>query len=99
MTHASLSPSASITVKADVVSRTVGDDMILLDLESGTYYTLNGVGAVVWSELERGAAVDGALDAATAAVVAQFEVEDGTARADVSALLDDLESHGLVVVG
>ena len=31
MTHASLSPSVSITVKADVVSRTVGDDMILLD--------------------------------------------------------------------
>jgi len=99
MIHPSLSPVANISVKGDVVSRTVGDDMILLDLESGTYYTLNSVGAVIWNELERGAARDGGLDAVAAAVVAEFEVEDETARADVSALLDDLESHGLVVVG
>ena len=69
MIQSSLSPVANISVKGDVVSRTVGDDMILLDLESGTYYTLNSVGAVIWKELERGAARDGVLDAVAAAVV------------------------------
>jgi len=99
MTNASLFPSVTLTVKGDVVSRSVGDEMILLDLESGTYFTLNGVGAVVWHELERGAAPAARLDGIVAAVVAEFEVEDGVARADVSALLSDLESHGLVVAG
>lgn len=98
MSRVSLVPSAAVTVKGDVVSRTVGDEMILLDLESGTYFTLNPVGALVWHELARGQSHAG-LDSLTAAVVAEFEVDETTARDDISGLLGELEANGLVTAG
>ena len=81
------------TVKPDVVARTVADEMILLDLETGTYFTLNPVGAAIWKHIENGD--DRA--AAIAAVVEQFEVDLETAAADFDEYVEALTAEGLLV--
>jgi hypothetical protein len=81
------------TVKPDVVARGVADEMILLDLETGTYFTLNSVGAAIWKHLENGTDRDGAI----AAVVEQFEVDLETATADFDEYVTALTSEGLLV--
>lgn len=87
----SLSDSA---IKRDVVARAVGDETILLDLETGTYFTLNPVGALVWKGLENGSTREEIL----ASVLDRFEVDPPTAAADIQEYLHDLISQGLVVV-
>jgi hypothetical protein len=81
------------TVKPDVVARGVADEMILLDLETGTYFTLNSVGAAIWKHLETGTD----REAAIAAVVEQFEVGLETATADFDEYVTALTGEGLLV--
>ena len=64
-------------VKSDVVARTVGDEMILLDLETGTYFTLNAVGALVWRGLESSSSIE----TIATTIVEQYEVDATTALA------------------
>jgi hypothetical protein len=80
-------------VKPDVVARSVADEMILLDLETGTYFTLNAVGAAIWKQLE----TIGEREAAIAAVVEHFEVDFETATADFDEYIEALTSEGLLV--
>ena len=85
--------TGSFALKTDVVARSAGDEMILLDLESGEYFTLNAVGAVIWKGFEANAD----FPALVAAVVEQFEVDEETANVDIAEYLDALTSEGLVL--
>lgn len=86
------STAPAIVVNSEVVARTVGDEAILLDLSTGTYFTLNAVGTVVWRGLEAGHSVDEIV----AAVLSEFDAAESVVREDVHALLHDLASNGLV---
>ena len=86
MSEAVYEVGASVRSKQDVIARTVGDETILLDLQSGTYFTLNRVGSVIWQGLQGGSSVD----KLTTDVVAGFEIDEGTARADVGEFLDEI---------
>lgn len=89
------SPEAVISyrVKPDVVARTVADEMILLDLETGLYFTLNHVGATIWHGLELGKSGADIV----AAIVEQYEVDEATAAADLAEYLEALSAEGLLV--
>jgi hypothetical protein len=67
---------------------------VLLHLETRFYFTLNATGVFVWKLL----ASDKAWDRAslTAQLTREFEVDEGTASADVSALLDALCAEELL---
>ena len=86
-------PVGTLALKPDVVARAAGDEMILLDLETGVYFTLNPVGTAIWKGLEANSDVAAIL----AGVVEQFEVDESTASADIAEYLDDLINEGLVL--
>lgn len=88
------STAPAIVVNSEVVARTVGDEAILLDLSTGTYFTLNPVGTVVWRGLEDGHSVDEIVSN----VLSEFDAVESVVREDVRALLDDLTATGLVCV-
>jgi hypothetical protein len=75
-----------------VLARQGGDSLILLDIKSGCYYTLEGVGARVW-EL-----CDGSTDVSeiVAMVSSEYEVEPEMAKGDVVELLGELSRERLV---
>ncbi len=79
-------------VREGVVARAVGDEMVLLDVNVGTYFTLNAVGCVIWQRL--GAGDD--VDAVVAAIVAAFEVEPGIALSDTIEFLRASMDAGLI---
>jgi hypothetical protein len=84
--------SDTIEVSGEVVSREVGDETMLLDLSSGTYFGLDPVGARFWELLEEG---KGPLDARDV-LAAEYDVELAQLERDLETLLDALASHGLV---
>ncbi len=83
---------ARFRVPEGVLCETLGQEAVLLNLETGTYFGLNATGAHAWQEL----VASGDPDAARAAVCAAFAVEDAQARRDLDALVADLEAHGLL---
>jgi coenzyme PQQ synthesis protein D (PqqD) len=78
--------------KDHVIARNGEHELMLLDVESGCYYTLNEVGGRIW-EL-----CDGSWTVAeiVATLSAEYEAPSETVRVDVLELLTDLERERLL---
>ena len=79
-------------VSPECVSCAVEDGTAILDLRSNTYFSLDPVGASVWDRM----AAPASLDDLTAAIAAEYEVTPEECRRDISDLLDDMLTHGLI---
>lgn len=93
MTSVRVTMTTSLQAHDDVVARAVGDEMVLLDLQTGIYYTLNSVGATVWRAIEDAQPVSAILDR----VIAEYDVDRATARADVDRILGELVQQSLLI--
>jgi hypothetical protein len=82
----------SIDVHPHVRSVMDPDGAVLLDLRQGRYYSLNGVGAEIWSQIESGRSVPEIESHLVGALGAPRDA----ARADVAAFVDDLRKKNLV---
>ncbi len=84
---------AKLSIPPQVMSRLVGDETVLLDLSSGIYFGLDGVGKRIWESLAKGQS----LGDAVAVIVAEYEVDESQASADVVEFASDLVARGLLV--
>ena len=46
--------SDKVSIPTQVMARTVGDETVILDLASGTYYGLDPIGARIWQLMGEG---------------------------------------------
>ena len=77
------------------VSCDLGGEAAILNLDTGTYYGLDPVGARIWSCLSTPHTVAELRDR----VLAEYDVDAARCEADLVALLDALAAAGLVLVG
>jgi hypothetical protein len=87
-----LSLATVVSASPNQVHARVGDDLVILDLDSSRYYSLDPVGARVFELLEQPTRLDAIADT----IVAEFEVDAPTARRDLLALVDTLVAQKLV---
>jgi coenzyme PQQ synthesis protein D (PqqD) len=78
--------------KPTVISETIEGETIIIHLGTGTYYSLEGSGADVWSALESSATAQEIAER----LEAQYDVEGGEALSAVESVLTDLSSEELV---
>ncbi len=79
-------------VRQQVTARQVGPDKVVLNLSSGTFVTLNEVGAFLWDRIDGRRDLQAILDE----LLAEYEVDEPTARADVGRIVEELRKEGLV---
>jgi PqqD family protein of HPr-rel-A system len=79
---------------SEVLSTSLGDEVVLLDPASGEYFGLEGVGAHVWTLLEPSATLADLI----AAITAEYEIDSETCEHDLRELLERLLDLGLVRV-
>jgi Coenzyme PQQ synthesis protein D (PqqD) len=82
-----------LVVRPDVHTRAFQDDLVVLDLVAGEYFSLDTLGARVWAELAAGKALLEIVNA----VAVDYDVEVSRLRADVLAFANDLVRRGLMV--
>jgi hypothetical protein len=87
-----MDPQSAFQIPGHVISREVGEEFVLLDLRTGTYFGLDPVGARIWSHLQQGHP----LDQVIVRLVDEFEVTPEQALADAVELLKDLSGKGLI---
>lgn len=87
--------SDKVTIPAQVIARQVGDDFVILDLASGTYYGLNAVGGRMWQFLAEGRTLSDVCER----MLAEYEVTRADVERDVSALVQALLSKQLISIG
>lgn len=81
-----------LSAPPQVMSRIVGDEIVLLDIAKGTYFGLDGVGKRIWESV-----ADGQSLAQTAiTIAAEFDVEDSRAETDVVEFANNLLERELL---
>ena len=73
----------------------MGDEVVVLDLNSGTYYGLDDLGARIWTLIEQPAS----LATLREAIMSEYEVDAETCERDILAFLKQMQVAGLVEVG
>ena len=89
-----LTPDTALVRSNDVVANTLDNELVMMDVEQGTYFALDAIGADIWARLESPTR----LSTLCAALVEAYDVDAATCLADVTALVEDLIAKSLVTV-
>jgi hypothetical protein len=83
-----------VRVPSQVMARQVGLETVILNLESGTYYGLDVVGARIWQLLVEGRTLSQVCES----MHDEYEVEQVTLERDVQTLVNALLENRLVAL-
>lgn len=78
--------------KEKVVYRVIGEELVLLETETGRCYSLNKTGTVIWKELER----DRGIQEISGKFAALFPADETRLQTDVSGFCRKLAREGLL---
>ena len=92
--EADMDLDARLKVPPQVMSRLVGDEMVLLDLASGEYFGLDGVGQRIWESVSEGKSLAEAVDV----IIAEYDVNTEQAQSDVLEFGKNLVDRGLLAL-
>ena len=79
----------------NVIHETIDGEVVLINLETGSYYSIDHVGAVVWDYLERGLNNNQIVEA----IMTQYDGEQADIAAGIQRLFDSLQTEHLIVPG
>jgi hypothetical protein len=83
---------SGFVIPVQVMSRLVGDETVLMDLSTGIYFGLDGVGKRIWETIAEGKN----LSAVVEVIAAEYEVDEDRAQADVIEFVSDLVERSLL---
>ena len=84
--------SDRVTIPTEVMARTVGEETVLLDLASGTYFGLDPVGARIWQLMGE----DKTLAEICEVMLAEYDTTRETLEHDALDLAKNLADQGLI---
>jgi Coenzyme PQQ synthesis protein D (PqqD) len=82
------------TIPAQVMARQLGDETVILDLVSGTYFGLDPVGARIWQLISE----EMALGEICEKMLEEYEVTGEALAQDVIDLADKLLEKKLIII-
>jgi len=89
-----IDPKARVRLAKDVLMQKVGDDAILLNLNTENYFALDEVGTRIIATLQESDSVTQAVRK----LVGIYEVEENKLTRDAIRLVEKCEQHGLLQV-
>jgi hypothetical protein len=82
----SLSDDAFEVNEPAVISETIDGETIIINLDSGAYYSLNHAGAAIWAAIQQSAS----FEAIAAMVRASYDVDGHDVEHEISTLVQSL---------
>ena len=83
-----------VTIPTQVIARQVGEDTVILDLASGTYFGLDPTGARIWQLLTERKT----LDEVCTAMLTEYDVTPEAIKKDVICLAEELRAKQLICI-
>jgi hypothetical protein len=80
--------------QGDWLSAKVGDELVMMSATKGNYLGLSEVGARIWELIETRMPIDDIC----ALLMTEFDVSPDVCRAEVETFLNELQTHGAVVL-
>ena len=82
------------TRNSRTISGRLHDELVMMDLEQGKYFSLNPVATRIWDLLEK----EMTLDELCAVLTEEYDVESGQCIDEVGELMSGMEGLGLVII-
>jgi predicted Rdx family selenoprotein len=79
-------------IAEDVLSKTVNDEEVIVNLKTGTYFGLNPTGTVIWNHLKKGSAPEVILND----LLEQFETSEDELKQDIEHFVSHLKSQNML---
>ena len=95
MTEPTMTADTLFARAPDITASAVDGELVMMDIDSGRYYRLNGVATHVWEALDR----PKSAQELCLTLQAAYDVEWDRCLREVSVLLHDLQRFGLVTPG
>lgn len=89
-----LSSSSTVVAKEQLLSSCIGDEAVILNLDSGIYYGLNEIGNRIWQLVQQPQTVA----TLQASILQEYTVKPEICEQDLLALLQDLQANGLIEI-
>ena len=89
-----IEPTARVRLAEDVLMQKVGDDAILLNLNTENYFTLDEVGTRIINTLQESDSVKQAIGK----LVGIYEVDESKLTSDAIHLVEECQQHGLLQI-
>jgi hypothetical protein len=70
----------------EIIQSKIGDEVVMLDMDSGYYFGLNSVASDIWALMENEIAFDLLIDT----LMAKFEVDRSVCESDTQELIDQM---------
>jgi Coenzyme PQQ synthesis protein D (PqqD) len=83
---------ANYKIAPDILSKTVDDEEVIVDLKSGTYFGLNPTATVIWKQVKAGSHPEIILQVLTE----QFDASEDELKQDMHSFFTELESLKMV---
>jgi hypothetical protein len=84
----------TISIPPQVMTRTVGEEVVVLDLATGTYFGLDPVGARIWELMGEGKTLYEICDR----MLQEYEVTREELERDTLRLAEELNGQGLIQI-
>jgi len=94
MPEKEVSLESIVAIGDDLVARDFNGQVVILNLESGTYFGLEQLGARIWALLQQG----GPLRRVFEEIHQEYDVSPDTLERDLLRLVGELRTKGLVSV-
>ena len=85
---------STFSIPPQVMARTVGNETVILNMESGTYFGLDPVGARIWQLIEAGKALAEICNV----MLEEFEVKRDKLERDTLALASELVQNKIIAI-
>ena len=79
-------------IAEDVLSKTVNDEEVIVNLNTGTYFGLNPTGTVIWNHLKLGSDTSVILND----LLEQFEASEDELQQDLEQFVAHLQSQNML---
>ena len=89
-----LTPDTVVVALKEQVSTPLDREMVLLNLKSGKYYSLNRVGGVIWELLQKPQTLSQIIDS----LLDRFDVDRARCESDVREVIASLADAGFIEI-
>ena len=84
----------AVQAEKEVIFAELGSEISLLNIKTGMYYTLNSVGASIWSQIQQKTT----LAVIKKELLDEFDVEEQKCELDLIRIVKEMHNHGLVEI-
>lgn len=81
------------TRNSDTISGKLEEELVMMDVDKGMYFSLNPIATRIWEMLEKSLTVDELV----ALLMEEYEIDQAQCTADVEEYLKEMEKLGLIL--